>query len=107
MHKILMYVTDAPTNVSATVLTSRSVEVRWNPSHPLSNVTSYRISYTTTASYTSGDSMTVDGANATSGTLTGLEEYTLYTITVQAISGSGVISGDSSEVSVRTYTDSK
>ena len=102
-----MYVTDAPTNVNAIVLTSRSVEVRWNPSHPLSNVTSYRISYTTTASYTSGGTVTVNGTNATNATLTGLEEYTIYTITVQAISGSGVMSGNSDPVSVRTYTDSK
>ena len=88
------------------MLTSRSVEVRWNPSHPLSNVTSYRISYTTTASY-SGGTVTVNGTNATNGTLTGLEEYTIYTITVQAIDDSGVISGNSDPVSVRTYTDSK
>ena len=102
-----MYVTDAPTNVNALVLTSRSVEVRWNPSHPLSNVTSYQISYNTTASYTSGGTVTVNGTNAINATFTGLEEYTIYTITVQAINGSGVMSGNSDPVSVRTYTDSK
>ena len=102
-----MYFTDAPTNVNAVVLTSRSVEIRWNPSHPLSNVTSYRISYTTTASYTSGGSITVNGTNATNSTITGLEEYTIYNITVQAISGSGMMSGDSDPVLVRTYTNGK
>ena len=102
-----MYVTDAPTNVNVVVLTSRSVEVRWNPSYLFSNVTSYRISYNTTASYTSGGSMTVNGTNATNGIITGLEEYTIYTITVQAISSSGVMSGKSDPVSVRTYTDGK
>ena len=86
------------------MLTSRSVQVRWSPSHPFSNVTSYLISYTTTALYTSGGTMTINGTNTTSGILTGLEEYTVYTITVQAISGSGVTSGNSDEMSVRTYT---
>ena len=99
--------TDAPTNVSAIVLTSTSVEVRWIPSNLISNVTGYRIVYTTTASYTDGGNMTINGRNTANGIITGLEEYTLYAITVRAISGSGMISGDSDEVSVRTYTDGK
>ena len=86
------------------MLTSSSVQVRWSPSHPFSNVTSYLISYTTTALYTSGGTLTINGTNTTSGTVTDLEEYTVYTFTVQAISGSGVMSGNSNEVSVRTYT---
>ena len=93
-----------PTIVSITVLTPRSVEVTWDPS-PSPGITSYLISYTTTASYTSGGSMGVDGTT-TSHTLTNIEEGTLYTITVQATNSSG-ISGNSSEVSVTTYTDGK
>ena len=93
-----------PTNVRATVLTPRSVEVTWNPS-PSSGITSYLISYTTTASYTSGGSMSVDGTT-TSHTLTNLEEGTLYTITVQATNSSGT-SSNSIEVSVTTYTVGK
>ena len=87
------------------MLTPRSVEVTWEPSTS-SDVTGYLISYTTTASYTSGGSVTVNGGSTTSGTLTNLEEDTLYTITVQATSDNR-ISANSNEVSVRTYTDGK
>ena len=103
-----MCITDAPTNVSARVLSPRSVEVTWNPSHPsFTNVTSYIIFYTTTAAYAVNGNMTVIGSNTTDATLTDLEENTPYTITIQAISARGVISGDSNEVSVTTYTDGK
>ena len=71
-----------------------------------SGVTGYNISYTTTASYTSGESVTVNDITATSSTLTDLEEYTNYTITVRAISNSGM-SENSNEVLVTTYTASK
>lgn len=83
------------------------MEVRWNPSSSISNVTSYVILYTTTASYTDGGNMSVNGSDTTNGTLTDLEEYTLYDITVRAISGRGVISNDSNVATVRTFTDSK
>ena len=84
------------------------MEVTWNPSHPsFTNVTSYNISYTTTASYAVNGNLTVIGSNTTDATLTDLEENTPYTITIQAISARGVISGDSNEVSVTTYTDGK
>ena len=71
-----------------------------------SGVTGYNISYTTTALYTSGGSMTVNDVTATNSTLTNLEEYTNYTITVRAISNSGM-SENSNEVLVTTYTASK
>ena len=70
-------------------------------------VASYNISYATYASYTSGGSVTVNGGSTTSGTLTNLEEDTLYTITVQATTSDNRISTNSSEVLVRTYTDGK
>ena len=104
------HVTDAPTNVMATVLSPRSVRITWNPSHPLTNVTSYIIHYITNVSYTDSGNMTVDGINTTSGTLTDLEENTPYTITVQAVSSRGgmiLLSGNSNEVSLITYTDGK
>ena len=94
-----------PTNVRATVLTPRSVEVTWIPSSS-SDVTGYLISYTTTAPYASGGSMMVSDSSATSGTRMNLEEGTLYTITVQATSNNGM-SGNSNVVSVTTYTDGK
>ena len=87
------------------MLTPRNVEVTWEPSSS-PNVTGYLISYTTTASYTSGGSVTVDGGS-TSGILTDLEEDTLYTITVQATTSDNRMSANSNEVSVRTYTDGK
>ena len=88
------------------MLTPRSVEVTWEP-YTSSDVTGYLISYTTTASYTSGGSVTVNDGSTTSGTLTNLEENTLYTITVQATTSDNRMSANSNEVSVRTYTDGK
>ena len=87
------------------MLTPRSVVVTWEPSSS-SDVTGYLISYTTTASYTSGGKVTMDDVYSTTYTLTNLEEDTLYTITVQATS-SNRMSANSNEVSVRTYTDGK
>ena len=78
----------------------------WEPSSS-SNTTGYLISYTTTASYTSGGNVTVNGGSTTSGTLTNLEEDTLYTITVQATTNDNRMSANSNEVYVRTYTDGK
>ena len=95
-----------PTDVKATVTTSDRVEVTWQKSLS-SGVTGYLISYTTTASYTSGGNETVNGGSTTSGTLTDLEEDTLYTITVQATTSDNRMSANSNEVSVRTYTDGK
>ena len=95
---------EPPTNVRAIVLTPRNVEVTWNPSSS-PGITSFLISWTTTASYTSGGSVSVSGTT-TSHTLTNLEEGTLYTITVQATNSSGT-SGNSNEVSVTTYTYGK
>ena len=97
---------DPPTNVKATVITSRSVEITWSHSSS-SDVTGYLISYTTTASYTSGGRVTVNGGSTTSGTLTNLEEDTLYTIIVQATTSDNRMSANNNKVSVRTYTDGK
>ena len=96
----------SPTNVRVAVITSRSIQIIWEPSSS-SDVTGYLISYTTTASYTSGGRVTVNGGSTTSGTLTNLEEDTLYTITVQATTSDNRMSANSNEVSVRTYTDGK
>ena len=104
---LLFYVgVEPPTNVRAVVVTSRSIQITWGPSLS-SDVTGYLISYTTTASYVSSSdrskSITV---STTSGTLTNLEENTLYAITVQATT-SDRMSANSNKVSVRTYTDGK
>ena len=93
-----------PTNVRATVISSRSVQITWEPSSS-SDVIGYLISYTTTASYTSGGNVTV--GNTAIGTIPNLEEGTLYTIAVQATTNDNRMSAHSNEVSVRTYTDSK
>ena len=86
------------------MLTPRSVVVTWTVSSS-TDVTGYNISYTTTASYTSGGSERVNQRTTTRGTLNNLEEGTTYTITVQAISNSGNANSDA--VSVTTYTDGK
>ena len=95
-----------PTNVRATVLTPRSVEVTWTVSSS-SDVTGYIISYTTTASYTSGGSVRVNQHTTTRGTLNNLEEGTTYTITVQATTSDNRTSVNSNAVSITTYTNGK
>ena len=102
---LFIYSVEPPTNVRATVLTSRSVEVTWTVSSSR-DFTGYLISYTTTAEYTSGGSITVNDSSTTSHILSNLEENTLYTITVQANSNNGT-SINSDPVSVTTYTDGK
>ena len=87
------------------VLTPHRVEVTWETSSS-GDVTGYLISYTTTKPFNHGN-LTVTGGSTTSGTLTGLEEGTLYTITVQATTSDNRMSANSNEVSVRTYTDGK
>ena len=95
-----------PTNVRATVVSSRSIQITWEPSSS-SNVTGYLISYATTASYTSGGSVTVNDGSTTSHIFINLEEDTPYTITVQATTSDNKMSANSNEVSVKTYTDGK
>ena len=88
------------------MLTPRSIEVTWTVSSS-PDVTSYIISYTTTASYTSGGSVRVNQRTTTRGTLNNLEEGTTYTITAQATTNDNRTSGNSNAVSVTTYTDGK
>ena len=88
------------------MLTPHSVEITWTLSSS-PDVTGYLISYTTTASYTSGGSVIVNDNTATSGTLMNLEEATNYIITVQAVASDGIMSSNSNAVSVTTYTDGK
>ena len=95
-----------PTNVRATLITSCTIQITWEPSSS-SDVTGYLISYTTTVSHTCGGSVTVNSGSTTSRTLTNLEEGTLYTITVQATISNNRLSANSTEVSIRTYTDGK
>ena len=96
-----------PTNVRATVLTPRSVEVTWTVVFSSPDVTGYLISYTTTAECIHiSRSVMVSGNSATSITISNLEENTRYTISVQATTNDGR-SGISNTVSVTTYTDGK
>ena len=108
IHTILLSCVDVlpPTNVRATLVTSRSVRITWKPSLS-SDVTGYLISYSTTASYASGGNVRVNGGSTTSHNLPNLEEDTLYTITVQATTSDNRMSANSNEVSVRTYTNGK
>ena len=97
--------TQPPTNVRITVLTPRSVEVTWTVSST-PDVISYIISYTTTAEYTSGASVRVNHCATTRGIFNNLEEGTTYTITIQANTNDGRMSGNVVG-SVTTYTDGK
>ena len=96
---------EPPTNVMATASGPRNVEVTWTLSSS-SDVTGYVISYATAASYASAGSMMVSDSSATSGTLSNLEEGTLYTITVQA-TVNNEMGPNSDPASVTTYTDGK
>jgi len=91
------------------MLMSTSVVVMCDQS-PSSDVTGYRVSYSTDASYISEsnrmNSETVNGRDTTSVTLTNLEENTRYTITVQA-DGSDGLSAPSDELSLTTLTAGK
>ena len=98
-----------PTGVRTTMLRSTSVVVMWN--RPLSSdVTGYRVSYSTDASYISESnrmgSEEVNSPSTTSVTLTNLEENTPYTITVQTVSSDG-LSTPSEEVPIITRTAGK
>ena len=107
VYNLLYYLgIPVPANIRVTVLTPRRVKVTWDQ-YLSAFVTGYIISYTTTAPYTSGGSVRVDGVDNTSYILDNLEEGTLYTITVQATAINNESSANSNEVSVRTYTDSK
>ena len=64
--------------VIITVMIYRDMKFSLSP-----NPTGYLISYTTTASYTSGGNVTVNGHSTTSHILSNLEEGTFYTITVR------------------------
>ena len=88
------------------MLTPRAIQVTWTVSSS-PDVTGYIISYTTTASYTSGGSERVNQRATTRGTLNSLEEGTTYIITVQATTSDNRMSVNSNAVSVTTYTDGK
>jgi len=98
-----------PDDVDVTVTSPHSVEVKWDPSSSL-DANGYRITYTTTASYISMSSRTgnevVDGRASRSHTITGLEEDTLYVITIQTRTNNG-FSVDSDNVPVTTWTSGK
>ena len=88
------------------MLSPRSIKVSWDGSLSSTEVTGYLISYTTNALYTSGGSVTVNDGDTTSHTLTNLEEYTTYTITIQVTTNS-IMGPKSDELSVITLTDGK
>ena len=87
------------------MLTARSAKITWDAS--LSpQVTSYLISYTTTAEYTKGGRIRVYGQKSTSYTITSLEENTEYVVTVQAMINN-IGSSNNPKVTILTYSDGK
>ena len=96
---------DPPNNVKATVLSPKIIQVSWDP-FVSTEVTSYLITYTTTAVYTTGNNITVHGRNVSIVLLRNLEENTLYSITVQSVSAN-TISGPSIVTSLMTWPSGK
>ena len=96
---------DPPNNVKVTVLAPNIVEVSWDP-FVSTEVTSYLITYTTTAVYTTGGSITVYRHNVSKVLLTSVEENTSYNITVQTVSVN-IVSRPSSVASVITWASGK
>ena len=94
-----------PADIVATVLSSTSIRVTWDPLSTLSSVTNYIISYDGVANFVHDGSETVD-QSSTSATINGLEEFVSYDIIVQAAYGerSGPLSV---AVRVRTFSDGK
>ena len=101
-YDICTSIIDAPSNVTATVLSTQSIEVTWDAFTASSGVTGYLISYTTTASYTTGGTVNIPNVNTASYNLTNLEEGTNYAINVRAVSNS-MMSDNGNEVSLITY----
>ena len=96
---------DPPNNVKATVLAPKIIEVSWDP-FVSTEVTSYIITYTTTAVYTTGNNVTVHGHNVSKVLLRNLEENTPYSITVQSVSAN-TVSGPSIVASLMTWPSGK
>ena len=86
------------------MLTSQSATFIWDASLS-SQVTSYLISYTTTAEYTKGGRITVSN-HSTSCTITHLEEDTEYVVTLQAMIN-GIGSFANPKVTILTYSNGK
>jgi len=91
------------------VTSPHSIVVSWDQSTSPDAI-GYRISYSTPASYISASNrignVLVTGRSITSHTVTGLEEDTLYVITVQTRTNNGFSVG-SDNVPVATWTDGK
>jgi len=104
-HQPLPYTDGPPANVVATVLSSTSIRVTWDPLSTLSLVTNYIISYGGDESFADDGSETVN-QSSTSTTINGLEEFVSYNITVRAVysGGNGPLSNI---VRAITYSDGK
>ena len=104
-HQPLPYTDGPPANIVATVLSSTSIRVTWDPLSTLSLVTNYFISYDGDESFADGGSETVD-QSTTSVIINGLAAFVSYDITVQAVY-SGRSGPASDAVRVRVLSNGK
>ncbi|EES74785.1 chitin binding domain protein [Paenibacillus sp. oral taxon 786 str. D14] len=85
----------APTDLTATAVTSNSVTLGWNASSDNVGVTGYRI-------YNGSNLVATVSGSTLSHTVTGLNANTSYTFTVRAVDGAGNSSSPSNSVTVTT-----
>ena len=96
----------APNNVRAIVLSPFSIEVTWDRSTS-PDVTGYHVKFVSVTASPFGLSGIAGGRNTTSYTITRLEEFIPFTITVTALFLNFNMSGNSKAVTVTTYSASK
>ena len=91
---------DAPSQFSGLVLNSTAVLLTWSYPHiPYGIIISYTITYNTSGTVV--QSIPIPGNQTTSYTVHGLNEDTVYTFTVYALTRIGA--GPSAELTARTH----
>ena len=102
---MIFFAVGPPTNVVATTLSPRSIEVTWDsPVTTMNDINDYIISYDGVESFAEDNSMSV-GILSTRANITGLEEFVSYDVTVLAVYNGATSPVPSNPVRVQTYSD--